>query len=742
MKIKSYAAALLAAALAASAIMGCAAKNGEDKDSNEEKGKYVEQQIELPFKDTEEIISLEDGGDKGYLLFTKVKSDGTYKGYSYKDGQFTDEDASWLNETGGAGENINKVIVGEDGNFYALYTDADVICHISKKTEEGAREIEIPDLRAQGEMNLYPFVYDFNVDKEGNLFLALPVTGQAVMYDQNTGDKIRSFDSAKSMGVLALPMDVKDGRIILGSTDGSGLTVYDTASGEEVSNIMVSDLDLSGVIRLGDDQDCYYADAKGLHHFVLGGSVSEDIIEGEGTAFATPKTSVMGFLDNGEKEYTMLFCTAQVNGYTYQIVRYTYDKNASTKPAGTLSVYGLTESDAVRQAIVKYQQDHPDVKVDYKTGNTGEGTETKADSIRALNTELLGGSGADVLMLDGLPVDSYMEKGILASLDDVLEEAEKDSNLSGNIIEPYKKDGKIYQIPTRYGIPILAGNSEKSEALKTADKLKDYMDSNEGAEIMNDVDRETFMGLLANINYKDIVDKDQKINTELLAELMETAGKLEDANGEIETGQVYEYGARDNIQDSGWDAGSPMDITDNDTVASQELLGIQGMMMPYNYLRKAGLEPADINGTYVPHDIAGINNASENKELAEDFIRTLLSEDVQAIDVEGGFPVNEDAWDAYVQSVESSDSGMEMSVGVSVREDGESESEAQTISLPLKSEVESLKEMGRSLKMPLQKDEVIGAMILDGAKTYFDGSQTAEEAAADVARKADTYLSE
>ena len=59
------------------------------------------------------------------------------------------------------------------------------------------------------------------------------------------------------------------------------------------------------------------------------------------------------------------------------------------------------------------------MKVDYQAAVTDTTEVPTADTIRALNAELLNGSGADVLMLDGLPVESYMEKGILADLSDL-----------------------------------------------------------------------------------------------------------------------------------------------------------------------------------------------------------------------------------------------------------------------------------------------------------------------------------
>jgi len=47
-----------------------------------------------------------------------------------------------------------------------------------------------------------------------------------------------------------------------------------------------------------------------------------------------------------------------------------------------------------------------------------------------------------------------------------------------------------------------------------------------------------------------------------------------------------------------------------------------------------------------------VNKASKQKELAQEFIKTLLSEEVQSLDMGEGFPVNEKAMDAFVQSVE------------------------------------------------------------------------------------------
>lgn len=746
MKIRSFTAVLLAVTLAVAGVTGCTGK----KDAENEKeamGRYVEEKIDLPIKEGENAVSLTDGTENDSYLYTYNKAAGTYGAYQYKGGKFIEKDAAWLDQAGATLGELSKVVRGEDGNLYALFFDAGNQFHVVKDSGDGSsREISIPDLTVPEEYDLYPFVSDIDTDQDGNLFLAFPVTGEVKMYDQKTGDKIRSFQSKEYTGSLFMLMDVKENELILGNEDGTGFTCYNTSDGNVKDEISYTDMLSDGIVKMNAENDCIYADARGLHHLTKGGSIAEDLIGENVSAFGLPQSGAMNLVETEKGTYQVLFSVWTANGETtYELYRYAYDKTVKAKPSKVLTIYGLSESSAVRQAIARFQQKNPDVGIEYKTSNAGEGTGTKADSIRALNTELLGGSGADVIMLDGLPVDSYIEKGVLADLSKVLKAVDKEDGISGNITDPYKKDGRIYQIPTRYGIPILIGSNKKVEALKSAGVLADFMKDHEWEDLIEMADKNEIMGLLLNIYYDEIVDDKQTIHTELLAELIEMAGKVK---GSENSAEISYFGEGVREEPSGWNIGKLGSVDTEDTISSQEMKGIQSMMMPYHYMRKTGAEPSDINGIFTPHDLVGVNQASKNMDLAEEFVRMLLSEEVQAIDVECGFPVNEKAMDALIQSVDETpdeeDSQMTISSAASAT-DGETddvEPEVESITLPHRSEVQSLADLGKKLTVPVQKDDIIGEMILDGAKTYFDGSRTAEEAAKDIAQKADTYLAE
>lgn len=735
MKLKKIAAGLLAMVMIVAGAAGCKGKSAEEGKKNA-KGKYVEKETALPLSDSEEGVGMVQLDQKTLRFYTIDKTSKEYKAYDYDGKDFKETDASWLNQVTTVTEQggyIAQIIHGEDGNIYALYTGAGNVSHILK--EGDAQEIAIPDLSTPGEFGAVPYIASINTDEKGNLYLGDPVAKEIHMYGPEGGSKIRSFGAGSPEAVLSMMADVRGNSLLAINESSDGFVCYNTESGEVISETKYDGEISEGSLRLGEDKDIYYTDSKGIHHLTLGGTVSEDIVDGSTTSIGVPNRTVQKLFFGEDEKFYIFMAESGVAGSVYKLYEYVYDKNAKAVPDETLQIYGLKESKAVRQAIAEFQQKHPDVGVEYKTGSSGEGTATDADSIRALNTELLGGNGADVIMLDGLPVQSYIEKGVL----DDLSKSIKEEELQKNIIEPYKQDGKLYQIPTRYGIPLLLGDNEKKEALKSAEALKTYIDKNPDSKLFEGEKAENIMKLLIDINYSTLVGKDQKVKTEELSSLMETAKQLADPASEQAAAVVNESGTQ--YERSGWDLGDTMGYGNSGTVASKEIQGVMGMMVPFYSMRTNGEELTDIDGIYVPHDIAGINKASKNKELAQDFISALLSEDVQSLDMESGFPVNKKAMEAFIQSVEESPEESSLMIGIS-SSDGESSQESVEITLPYRQEVKELAELSDKLTKPAQTDEVIGDMMQNEAKAYFDGSSSAEDAAKAAASKVDTYLAQ
>ena len=149
-----------------------------------------------------------------------------------------------------------------------------------------------------------------------------------------------------------------------------------------------------------------------------------------------------------------------------KLIRFTYDPDVPSVPENIVTVYSLREDTNIRQAVSRYQTEHPDVFMSYEIGMDGGDSVTREDAIKKLNTEIMAGEGPDLLVMDGLPFESYVDKGMLLDLTEHLEEYSTKEPLFYNIIEALKRDGKAYVAPATIAVPQIASAAEGMEAVK------------------------------------------------------------------------------------------------------------------------------------------------------------------------------------------------------------------------------------------------------------------------------------
>lgn len=145
----------------------------------------------------------------------------------------------------------------------------------------------------------------------------------------------------------------------------------------------------------------------------------------------------------------------------YIINRYHYDETLPTHAQTTLKVWSLQDSATARAAVNLYKQEHPEVDVTFSiaiSDDAQDETAARNDALTQLNTELLAGEGPDLLLLDGVDYETYIQKGMLADLSDVLPL----SDLQKNLCDPFIEDGKVYAMPARFSVPILIGDEGSS----------------------------------------------------------------------------------------------------------------------------------------------------------------------------------------------------------------------------------------------------------------------------------------
>ena len=116
---------------------------------------------------------------------------------------------------------------------------------------------------------------------------------------------------------------------------------------------------------------------------------------------------------------------------------------AANGEAGKLNIYMLNDNQNVRDAIACYAAAAPDVEINIEVGVPDYDT-TVSDALKKLNTRLLAGNGPDIILMDDIQSESYMQSGQLLELTDIVEEAE---NLAPGVTENSKYNGKVYAIP-------------------------------------------------------------------------------------------------------------------------------------------------------------------------------------------------------------------------------------------------------------------------------------------------------
>ena len=224
---------------------------------------------------------------------------------------------------------------------------------------------------------------------------------------------------------------------------------YDIATGNKLGESACNFVDINTAMLLTEDAQ-YLVDATGLYRQTLDGDKWEQIFNGEGSSLSAPANVITGMaLDGGDGYYIALSTSMGP-----RVIHYTWSDETPSLPDTELTVFSLKDYPILRQAISEYQTQNPNVKVTLQIPSV-EGATTE-DVIRALNTEILNGSGPDILVLDDLPAQSYAEKGVLLDLNSV------DGLLEGvlpNLTTAQTYGDNIYQIPAQFTIPVIVSKT-------------------------------------------------------------------------------------------------------------------------------------------------------------------------------------------------------------------------------------------------------------------------------------------
>ena len=638
-----------------------------------------------------------------------------------------------------------SAIDGEKGTAAVFgYEDAANMALVARDGSIQKVKLELPEYKKESDGTGEPGNFITSAVYAGEKLLVTDLNWDVYEVNQETG-KMTLFSKSLTENVNRL---LPIGTHFAMMTD-SGMQFADADSGEiiktdavlqkamEKENEDSGDYATGIVITAGaSDEELYYMNHEGLFYHKSGGSTIEQLIDGSLASVSDQNMAFHALFKIDDKNF-LLFA---VNAGKERFFSYSYDETVSAVPEKQLTVYALEDSNVLQQIITAYQAKYPDVMVKKTIGMSGEDGVTAEDAIKTLNTQVLAGNGPDVLVLDGLPVDSYIEKGALEDISSYVNNADEKEGLFTNITKTYASGDALYQVPIRFYCSIVEGNSDliaNSSDLQTLETYVQKLNSGGEGKIIRAWGPETLLYSFYCVDSASWKTA-EGIDMDRLKQYLQTVKTLYDADGYSEADRISDEASR-NIMDGqlySLGAQSAMDqLISMSQMAFGSLTDVTSVQQLYaaEKTQKGTFVLLDQNAgkSFVPYVSLGLaKSAAENKN-AQAFINLALSEEGQK-QMNEGFSINRVALTQECEN--SSNYYIESSYG-----DKSVTLDIKKISKKQKEELIALLE---SLDTPAWTDRVVEDLVLSEGKKYLQGKQSLEDTVSAIAGKVQLYDAE
>lgn len=747
-KNKRRFALLLAAAMLIGGLTGCGS-GGEDAGSAQsgEAGRFTETEIALPegLSYMQAMAKLEDGS---IALLAQNNDTNTYSILNSSDmGESWEETP--LDELGEA--YISPAAFASDGAaalFELDSADEDTFTYTLRLVPKQG-EMQQVDLQLLGrDDGNSSLLRQAAYDSQGNLF-AIDTEGRLLKINPSDGSCSQPFDTN---GVSLYYFSIAGNTLCAVYDDG--VMLFNTATGEALDNEdamdeLVKNTDYAHalgydrgapmIFAQSDDDSILIVNHEGIFRHMLGGSVNEQLANGEMLSLSDPE---MVFLSAVMLDANNIIVAAFTDSGDDKLLHYTYNASASATPEKELTVYALEDSTLLRQAVTVFQKNNPDVYVKLEIGVSEDNGVTTEDALKVLNTNIMAGKGPDVLILDGMPVDSYIEKGILEDISDVVDEVEQEDGLFSNIRDAYRQDGKQYVMPMRFFTSIVTGDAESVAAgssLKTlADRAESLKKQGNTSYIFMPRREDDLLHDLLCADSASWQKEDGTIDADKLTEFLTQAKRIYDVDSFSEeqlpeesywTNGEYIIGSAENT-------GYLMGMTQ---IGYGTFTNMAQLQLLYSVQVQSkttfGLLDTDSVKSFTPYLLAGAVSDGDT-DTAKQFVKELLGKEANS-GIDSGIPVNRAAYEAACADVmEETDMALSMSRG----EEGK-RIDVDYIALT-QEQIDACTAMLEGLTESSITDRVIQDLVLEQGQKYLDGTQALDETVSEIQKKINLYLSE
>ncbi|MCM1540072.1 MAG: extracellular solute-binding protein [Blautia sp.] len=322
---------------------------------------------------------------------------------------------------------------------------------------------------------------------------------------------------------------------------------------------------------------------------------------------------------------------------------FTYRDPADIPDKAVVVLAGNWINSDMRQRVVEFNRANDNYRIvlkEYESYNTYDDYNA---GITKLNNDIVTGGMPDILITDGLPVENYIAKGLIADVGKLIAEDPELSQVEflQNVFDAYSVDGTLYYvIPNFNVVTMIAKTSLVGDNTDwTLEKMQQVVASmGEGAQAIGETTRDGFMSLAMQFCGPDFVDvKSGKcsFNTENFISMMEYAKTLPE---EIDWDSLYNEGDYWTTQETQY--------RDNRTLLMMMYINrISNLNYQLNGnfgepVTFIGFPTEEGQGSYVNAiQSFALSAKSANLDGAWEFIRYYLTDEYQST-MDWGIPVN------------------------------------------------------------------------------------------------------
>jgi len=603
------------------------------------------------------------------------------------------------------------------------------------------------------------------VDAVGNIFLSR-VSGSILMLD-SSGKEQRTFGGDLYKGTAQT--DRENNLIIYGLDTANyqyTLQKFNTATGKNIWSKTIDRKVNGGISFSGDmpklrcdpqDGSIYLLSDSGIEKFDTKGNRMEKAL-----AFKEHTILASGFIPtdmcvDSQKTFYMTAMPLGVGGIPldnsssgFELYKYSL-REIKEEDRTPISLSVPSSSRLIDVAVSKFNKANPGYRITVQEAGTGKaGDEDYERYVNTLNTELMTGKGPDIISVAGLPYEKYISKNIFADLTQKMADDNEFQQecFHMNLLDAMKYDGKLYSMPICFSLNALFPNQKAlsdrnisfDHTTWTWDDFQSIVDriSMDEADdvyiVPPNVSCIAALEVLLQGSYGRFVDikgKKAFFDSEEFVKMLEMANKFGSETPEYENQDplesLFEAAQRGTV------IFCPQSISDFMMLSTMKVLYGSGL----DIVNLPGSDAGKTGGSFSCGEIYSINSNSKNKEKAWEFIKILLSEEIQGMDELSGFSVSKTALKARADrnnTLLSSD-GIWISVGVSG-------GEPVTPKALTGQEVARVEEYVENLSSYSHIDRKVMEIIQTETKGYFNGKKNAEETAKSIQNRVNIYLGE